>query len=310
MDIVFPATPACPEAAFSYVIAENHPCYPAMSGHNTICVATALLESGMVPMVEPKTDFVLEAPAGPIRIRATCSGGKAEHITFTNAPAFALPQHLGLQTRVPKGPLGTVTVDIAYGGMWYVVAIYAMSIVMCDVDGHRLIHRYAIVDETAVGLQVQLADAADLVRVGEMIKVATAQQHPVAHPTLRDAGWNIAIRGPPRAGGSASNAVIMSTGHLDWERPGTWTGNIDRSPCGTGTSAVMAMLHAKGLLAIGEEFRHEGILGTIFTGRLVEETTLQSAGGEAIAAVVPEISGSAWITQYSQVRPRREVSVR
>jgi proline racemase len=87
------------------------------------------------------------------------------------------------------------------------------------------------------------------------------------------------------------NVVTVSTGVLDWDRPATWTGAIDRSPCGTGTSARMAVLHAKGLLAVGEDFRHEGILGTVFIGRLLEETQIGDR-----TAVVPQITGQAWIT--------------
>jgi len=278
LDIIYPATPNCPEAAFSYVIAENHPCYPAMSGHNTICVATALLETGMVQMQEPITSFVLEAPAGPIRITAQCEQGKAKKITLRNAPAFVRPEDMELTIKVPKGDVGAVTVSVAYGGMWY-----------------------AIVDAASVGLKIQLEDAAELVRIGEMIKIATMEQHPVEHPTVQSPGWNTAMRGDASHGGTAANAVVMSTGTLDWEKPASWTGNLDRSPCGTGTSAVMALLYAQGKLGLNEEFHHEGILGTIFTGKLVEEIVLKSENGEDIKAVVPEITGEAWVTQYSQV---------
>jgi len=89
--------------------------------------------------------------------------------------------------------------------------------------------------------------------------------------------------------------VTVSTGTHDWSKPSTWIGAIDRSPCGTGTSAKMAVLHARGELKVGQEFRHEGILGTVFTGKLVEETTI---GGRT--AVVPEITGRAWITGFAQ----------
>ena len=119
------------------------------------------------------------------------------------------------------------------------------------------------------------------------------------HPEIDYAGCDIlCFRAPPTpgSGAHARNAVVMSNGTLDWERPETWTAMIDRSPCGTGTSAVMAMLHARGQLAIGEEFVHESIVGTQFVGKLVGET---SVGGKA--AVVPEVSGQAWITQHCQV---------
>jgi proline racemase len=89
--------------------------------------------------------------------------------------------------------------------------------------------------------------------------------------------------------------VTVSTGKHDWSNPSTWIGAIDRSPCGTGTSAKMAVLHARGELKVGQEFRHEGILGTVFTGKLVEETAIGDR-----PAVVPEITGTAWITGFAQ----------
>ena len=99
----------------------------------------------------------------------------------------------------------------------------------------------------------------------------------------------------PNPGVSRRNVVTVSTGQLDWDRPATWTGAIDRSPCGTGTCAAMACLHAKGELQVGETFLHEGILGTVFTGRLLEETTVGDK-----TAVVPTIAGQAWITGFAQ----------
>jgi len=137
-----------------------------------------------------------------------------------------------------------------------------------------------------------------------MVKVACREQHPVQHPEIDYGGCDIiCIRGPPSAegkeryGAHSSNAVIMSTGDLDWDVEASWKGNIDRSPCGSGTSAVMAAMHAKGELSIGEEFVHEGILGTVFTGKLLEETTL--ANGHP--AVIPAITGQAWVTQHSTI---------
>jgi len=120
----------------------------------------------------------------------------------------------------------------------------------------------------------------------------------VRHPENAEiSGVSIAMLcGPATQPGAASkNAVIVSTGRFDWDRPSTWTGAIDRSPCGTGTCAKMATLHARGRLRLGELFPHEGILGTIFTGRLVREVMVGSH-----RAVVPTISGQAWITGLSQ----------
>jgi proline racemase len=241
--------------------------YPGMSGTNTMCVVTALLETGMLPMTEPTTELTLEAPAGLIRVRATCAEGKVTGVTFRNVPAFAT--HLDTPIEVPQ--LGTVVVDVAYGGMFYVIA-----------------------PAKAFGLQLTPDEGADIVRITEMIKAAANEQLPVVHPEQPGfAGITIGqLSGPARdPANSMRNVVTVSTGKLDWDNPATWTGAIDRSPCGTGTSARMAVLHAKGVLAIGEDFRHEGILGTVFTGRLLEETRI----GERVA-VVPQVTGSAWIT--------------
>lgn len=262
--------PTRPEAHAGFVIMEQVE-YPAMSGTNTICVATALLETGMLPMREPVTDLVLETPAGLVAVRAACANGKVMGVTFRNVPAFAV--HLDARVEVPH--LGTVTVDVAWGGMFYVIA-----------------------DAAPFGLRLTPDEGRDIVRIGEMIKAATRAQLPVRHPENPDiAGVTIAqLSGVPSAASAdRRNAVVVSTGTLDWDRPSTWTGAIDRSPCGTGTCAKMAVLHAKGALGLGEPFRHEGILGTVFTGRLVGETAVGP-----FPAVVPELTGQAWITGFAQ----------
>jgi proline racemase len=261
--------PTHPDADAGYVIME-HVEYPGMSGTNTICVATALLETGMLPMTEPVTEITLEAPAGLIRIRATCEDGKVTGVTFRNVPAFAT--HLDVPVEVPQ--LGTVTVDVAYGGMFYVIA-----------------------DAEALGFRLVPDEGRDITRVTEMIKAAASEQLPVVHPEQPGfAGITIGqLSGPAHdPANSWRNVVTVSTGTLDWSKPSTWTGVVDRSPCGTGTCAKMAVLHAKGRLGIGEDFRHEGILGTVFTGRLLEETRV----GER-TAVVPTITGTAWITGFA-----------
>ena len=145
--------------------------------------------------------------------------------------------------------LGTVSVDLAYGGMIYVIAEVA-----------------------ALGLRLAVDEARDLVRVGECIKAAAREQVPQRHPERPElVGPTIACLVGPASGPHADrrNAVVVSTGTLDWRRPDSWTGVLDRSPCGTGTCAQMAVLHARGQLPLGHDFRSEGILGTVFTGRLV-----------------------------------------
>ena len=255
-----------PEAAAGYVIMEQVE-YPGMSGTNTMCVVTALLETGILPMTEPVTDLTLESPAGLIRVRADCADGKVTSVTFRNVPAFTT--HIDAVVEVPH--LGTVTVDVAYGGMFYVIA-----------------------SAEAFGLRLTPDEGADIVRITEMIKAAANDQLPVVHPDQPGfAGITIGqLSGPAHdPANTMRNVVTVSTGTMDWDRPATWTGAIDRSPCGTGTSARMATLHSRGRLRIGEDFRHEGILGTVFTGRLLEETRIGDR-----AAVVPEITGQAWIT--------------
>jgi proline racemase len=258
-----------PEAQAGYVIMEQVE-YPGMSGSNTMCVVTVLLETGMLPMSEPVTELALEAPAGLIRVRADCRDGKVTAVTFRNVPAFAT--HLDAPVEVPT--LGTVLVDVAYGGMFY-----------------------AIADAERFGFRLTPDEGADIVRITEMVKAAANEQLPVAHPDEPGfAGITIGqLSGPPHdPANSRRNVVTVSTGTLDWKRPATWTGAIDRSPCGTGTSARMATMAARGLLHVGDEFRHEGILGTVFTGRVVDETQV----GE-YRAIVPTISGQAWITGFS-----------
>jgi len=259
-----------PQADAGFVIMEQVE-YPPMSGTNTICVVTVLIETGMVRVEEPVTRLKLETPAGLIGVEAEVCAGKVKKVTFRNVPAFAT--HLDAAVEVPG--LGTVTVDVAYGGMFYVIA-----------------------DADALGFRLTPDEGRDLVRVGETIKAAAREQLPVVHPENPGIeGVTIAqLSGEPScAGAHRKNAVVVSTGTLDWSKPSTWTGALDRSPCGTGTCARMAVLYAKGRLGLHQDFVHEGILGTVFTGRLVEETRVGP-----YTAVVPELSGQAWITGFAQ----------
>ena len=261
--------PTHPDADAGFVIMEQVE-YPPMSGTNTICVTTALLETGMIPMTEPVTELTLEAPAGLIRVRAECRDGKVTQVAFRNVPAFAV--HLDAAIDVPT--LGRVVVDVAWGGMFYVIA-----------------------DAAAFGLRLTPDEGRDITRIGELIKAATQEQLPVVHPEnpeIKDVTIAQLSGAPAATDNHRRNAVVVSTGKLEWDRPSTWTGAIDRSPCGTGTCAKMATLHARGLLKIGEPFRHEGVLGTVFTGRLLEETSVGP-----YRAVVPELAGTAWITGFA-----------
>ena len=206
-----------------------------------------------------------------IAVRAEVHEGKVRGVTFKNVPAFAV--HLDTPVEVPE--LGTIMVDVAYGGMFFVIA-----------------------DAKPLGLTLTPDEAGDAVRLGEMIKAATQEQLDCVHPDNPEIqGVTIGQLSAPPIGPDADrrNTVIISTGKLDWDRPSTWKGVLERSPCGTGTCAQMAVLSAKGELSLGQDFRHEGILGTIFTGRLVEETMVGN-----YAAVVPTIRGTAWITGFAE----------
>jgi proline racemase len=188
-------------------------------------------------------------------------------VTFENVPAFAA--HLDASIKLPQ--FGEVGVDVAFGGMFYVIA-----------------------EAAQFGLELKPENGREIARIGRMLTEAAREQLPVVHPE------NPGIRGvtiaeltglPTRPDAAAANAVVVSTGALDWNLPDTWTGALDRSPCGTGTCARMAVLHAKGKLRAGDAFVHEGILGTIFTGRILRETKVGD-----YKAIVPTLTGSAWIT--------------
>ena len=259
-----------PDVDSGFIIMEQTE-YAPMSGSNTICVTTALLETGIVPMVEPVTELTLEAPAGKIGIRAECADGKVTRVSFRNVPAFVM--HLDAPIDVPE--LGTVLVDVAWGGMFF-----------------------AIADGDALGIDVSAANGREVARVSEMIRLATLEQLPVRHPLepgLTGPSIGQLTGAATVAGADLRNAVTVATGVPDWNRPESFTGALDRCPCGTGTAAQMAVQHAKGQLGVGDTFVYEGPLATTFEGRIVEETMV----GE-YPAIVTEISGRGWITGYSE----------
>jgi trans-L-3-hydroxyproline dehydratase len=234
--------------------------YPAMSGSNTICVTTVLLETGMVGMREPETVVRLEAPGGVIEARAACRGGKCETVEFTNVPCFSER----LDARLEVEGLGTLSVDLAYGGMWY-----------------------AIVDAQALGFKIAPEEARDLSLAGERIRAAAREQLECVHPeNPAIAGVSIVqIAEPWRGVGEVTrNAVVVAPGRLD------------RSATGTGLSARLAVLHARGQMKVGDAMTHASAIGSTFEGRIVEKTRVGDR-----AAIVPAIRGSAWITGITQV---------
>jgi proline racemase len=258
VNLVLPPTDPAADAGFVIIESDY---YVPMSGTNTICTVTVLLETGMIPMQEPVTTLTLEAPAGLVKVTAACRGGKCESVTFDNVPAFVF----ALDTKVDVPGLGGVTLDVAYGGMIY-----------------------AIVDAHAVGFELVNAEAAAMVEVGERIKRAAAEQIPCVHPENTDIHTinQVQFAGPLRStrqGKRARNTVIVSPGRHD------------RSPCGTGTSARLAVLHARGQIAEGESFVHESLIGTEFIGCI---RGLARVGDKP--AILPTITGSAWITAFHQ----------
>jgi proline racemase len=256
-NLVVPATRSDCDAGF--IIMEPTE-YPAMSGSNTICTATVLLETGMVELREPETTLRLEAPAGVVEVRARCRDGRCESVELTNVPAFADRLDAPLEVE----GLGTLAVDVAFGGMWY-----------------------AIADAAALGFALEPGEARELCAVGERIRVAAREQLPCAHPENPGiAGVSIVQIAQPwqGAGRVTRNAVVIAPGRLD------------RSATGTGLSARLAVLHARGLMGVGDEMTHASVLGSTFDGRVVAETEV---GGRP--AIVPAIRGSAWITGVTQV---------
>ena len=259
-----------PDAVSGFIIMEQTE-YPVMSGTNTICVVTTLIETGMVKKEEPITRFNLESPAGLISVQAEVVNGKVKNVTFENVPSFSLYSDVILT--VPE--IGKVNVDVAYGGMFFV-----------------------IMESQDLGLKLIPENGGEIVRKAEMVKAIAAKELPVIHPLNKDiSGITIAVVSAPSDNPSATlkNAVVMSTGKLDWDRPETWKGAIDRSPCGTGTCAKMASLYVKNMLDLNTDFVHEGILGTTFTGRLVKKVKIAD-----YEAVIPTITGRAWITGFAQ----------
>ncbi len=253
--------PKHPAAAWGFIVMEPEHT-PPMSGSNTICVATVLLNTGMIEMTEPETVFTLEAPAGLVRVRALCRAGVAESIEFHNVPSFVA----ALDTTLELEGVGTLTVDIAYGG-----------------------DSFVLVDATALGFDITPDEAADLARTGARVTAAADEQIGFQHPLHEE--WNhisfcqftLPIE---RRGGilTGRNTVAIDPGKLD------------RSPCGTGCSARLAVMRARGQILPGDTYSARSIIGSRFDCRIVETTRI--AGRPAI---IPSIRGRAWITGTQQL---------
>ncbi|MFB7249265.1 proline racemase family protein [Microbacterium sp. NPDC056234] len=249
--------PTRPDADFGVLYIEVSGCLP-MCGHGTIGVATVLVETGMVPVVEPITTIRLDTPAGLVIADVRVSDGHADSVTIRNVPSFAV----ALDQVVDVPGLGAVEYDLAFGGNFY-----------------------AIVSLEQIGLPFDRSRKDDLLKAGLSIMDAIEARGEPVHPI------DSTIRGCHHVYLKAPGSTALHSRHAMAIHPG-W---FDRSPCGTGTSARMAQLHARGELPLDVDFVNESFIGTSFTGRLVQATEV--AG---IPAVIPTITGRAWVTGTAQ----------
>ncbi len=249
--------PKHPSADAAFIIMEPEDT-PPMSGSNAMCVATVLLETGILPMHTPETRLTLEAPGGLVSIRALCSDGKVTRVAITNLASFV--DRLGVQLTVPD--LGEITVDTAFGG-----------------------DSFVLVDAEELRIAPDLADARLLAQLGARITDAANDQLGFSHPEL--SGWRhisfCEFTWPVEQGPVAQNTVAIKPAKLD------------RSPCGTGTCARMAVLHARGELGVGQTIISRSLIGSEFEGKILEEVNVGDR-----PAIVPEIAGQAWITGTHQ----------
>ncbi len=253
--------PKNPEAAMGFIIME--PAHtPPMSGSNSICVATALLDTGIVAMQEPVTRFMLEAPGGLVPVTATCANGKAQSVEIVNVPSFAamLDRPLEIEGH------GTLSVDIAYGG-----------------------DSFAIVDAAALGFALRPDEARDLAALGARITRAATEQIGFSHPQNPD--WRHISFCQFALPLAMEDGIAVSRNTVAIE-----PGKLDRSPTGTGCSARMAVLHARGVLKTGDAMIGESIIGSRFHCRIVEETSVGD-----MPAIRPAVRGRAFVTGTHQL---------
>jgi proline racemase len=232
--------------------------YVPMSGSNLICTVTVVLETGIVPIEEPETIVIVDTPAGPVKAVAECREGRCRSVEFENVPCFVDR----LDAAIEVAGLGTIRVDVAYGGMFY-----------------------AIIDATKLGFRVDASEARELAYLGERIRLAAREQLEVFHPENPEIrGVSIVQLACPFEGIAkvTRNTCIVAPGRSD------------RSPTGTGTCARMAVLHARGQMAVGDTMVHESLIGSHFQGRIVSSTSVACR-----PAIIPAIKGRAWITGLS-----------
>lgn len=249
--------PCDPSADAGFIVLQADEAHP-MSGANTMCIATALLETGMIEMKEPQTVLRLEAPAGIVTATADCSDGRCERVSLDMIPSFVE----ALDQSVTTEEYGEVALDLAFGGVFYAVVF---------------------VDQ--LGIEITPEYTADLVQAGMVIKQAANKKFSVLHPQIPSID-HIAytIFAQRMEDGSVRTCCTL------------WPGRVDRSPCGTGSSAILSVLHARGEIAVGEQITTRSIIDSEFRVRLTGETEL--AGKPAI---LPNVSGRCWSYGMSQL---------
>lgn len=249
--------PSRPDADAGFIILQGDKAH-AMSGSNCICVVTVLLETGLVPMTEPETTVRLDTPAGLVTARASCREGKCERVSLDMVPSFV--EALDVDVEVPG--LGRVRVDAAFGGVYY-----------------------ALIDPGQLGLEIEPSSARALVDAGCRIHRALNQQVKVHHPLYPGIhGFSYMMFVGRREDGDLVGATILPPGR------------IDRSPCGTGNSARLAVRHARGEVTEGEVLSARSIIGSRFEVSFLGETAVADR-----PAVLPRISGRGWIHGIHQI---------
>ena len=252
--------PKNPKAAAAFIIMEPEDT-PPMSGSNSICVATVLLDHGLITMEEPVTNFFLEAPGGLVKVKALCKNGKAERIFVQNLPSFVYK----LDTSLELEGYGSISADTAFGG-----------------------DSFVIVDAKKLGFSIDPSEAAELARLGAKITDAATEQIGFRHPTITD--WTHYSFCQFSRIEDRSNDCISFKSAVSIK-----PGKIDRSPTGTALSAKMAVLEARGEMKVGQKIKAISIIGSSFEGKIVEKCNLNGT-----SAIIPEISGRGWITGLHQ----------
>jgi proline racemase len=263
---VFLLPPVSDGADFGIIVLEQGG-FTAMSGSNTICAVTAALETGIIRMIEPVTEVIIDTAVGVVTATAHVHAGKVTKVTVANVPSFVVT----IDVPITVHEFGELRVDVVFGGQYFVQ-----------------------LDVSQLGIELTPANAKKLTRAAALIKMAARDQITVQHPmnpSINAIAMVLMHNGDREPGKQAQNANVLTSAPLDPDREETWTGVLDRSPCGTGTSSRMAALYARGQLGLNEKFSHHSIIGTEFVGELIAETEL--AG---VSAVLPTITGRGWIT--------------